>query len=181
VTTRDRIKAEAMRLFVEHGIDAVSVRDIAAAVGMKASNLYAHFPAKAALIQELFAEGYQAYASVLAETGGQTCIERLDAMVRRICALHDADITRFRFLLLTQHGTTLPRDTPGPVDEVQTLITQGMTSGEIPAGDAVLVTAMLVGVVIEAATFRLYGRLDRDMVAMADEIVAACRRIVGRN
>jgi hypothetical protein len=33
---KDRIKREAMRLFVEHGVDAVSMRDIADAVGMKA-------------------------------------------------------------------------------------------------------------------------------------------------
>ena len=41
--TRDRIKREAMRLFVAHGIDAVSMRDIADAVGLKAPSLYAHF------------------------------------------------------------------------------------------------------------------------------------------
>ena len=69
-STRERIKAQSMRLFVARGIDAVSVRDIAAAVGMKASNLYAHFPGKQALIQELFAEGFAAYGARLHAVAG---------------------------------------------------------------------------------------------------------------
>jgi AcrR family transcriptional regulator len=40
---RDRIKREAMRLFARHGVDAVSMRDIVVAAGMKAPSLYAHF------------------------------------------------------------------------------------------------------------------------------------------
>ena len=47
---RDLIGTEATRLFVEHGVDAVSVRDIATACDMQASNLYAHFRLKDALV-----------------------------------------------------------------------------------------------------------------------------------
>ncbi len=63
---RELIKAEAMRLFVQHGVDAVSVRDIAAACAMKASNLYAHFASSDALVAELFHEGYAEYGDILA-------------------------------------------------------------------------------------------------------------------
>ena len=55
---RELIKAQAMRLFVERGVDAVSVRDIAAACAMKPSNLYAHFASREALVAELFYDGY---------------------------------------------------------------------------------------------------------------------------
>ena len=57
---RDTIKAEAMRLCVARGVDAVSVRDIAAACAMKPSNLYAHFASRDALLRELFRDGYAA-------------------------------------------------------------------------------------------------------------------------
>ena len=50
---KERIKREAMRLFVEHGVDAVSMRDIADAVGMKAPSLYAHFRSREDLIGDL--------------------------------------------------------------------------------------------------------------------------------
>ena len=41
---KERIKREAMRLFVEHGVDAVSMRDIADSVGMKATEPVCAFP-----------------------------------------------------------------------------------------------------------------------------------------
>src|SRR5690606_42165344 len=54
-------------LFVARGVDAVSVRDIAAAAGCTPSSLYTHWPSLGALIEELFAEGYAAYGRALAE------------------------------------------------------------------------------------------------------------------
>jgi AcrR family transcriptional regulator len=174
--TRARIRAEAMRLFVERGVDAVSVRDIADAVGMNASNLYAHYRAKEALIGELFTEGYSEYGRLLAAVTGDDFHTRLAAMVRLICQLHDEDQVRFRFLLLTQHGglAYLPDGTEYPVEVVQRAVSAAMAAGEIPPGNAALITAMMVGVVIQAATFRLYGRLDTDLVAIADTLVTAC-------
>ena len=42
--TRQKILAKALELFSVHGYDAVSVGQIAAAVGIKAPSLYNHFP-----------------------------------------------------------------------------------------------------------------------------------------
>ena len=42
--TKQRIMEEALRLFSENGYDAVSVEQIAQAVGIKAPSLYNHFP-----------------------------------------------------------------------------------------------------------------------------------------
>src|SRR5579872_3547748 len=67
---RELIKAEAMRLFVERGVDAVSVRDIAGSCAMKPSNLYAHFAARDALVEELFHDGYAAYGEIMAAIVG---------------------------------------------------------------------------------------------------------------
>jgi AcrR family transcriptional regulator len=174
--TRARIRAEAMRLFVARGVDAVSVRDIADAVGMNASNLYAHYRAKEALIGELFAEGYAEYGRLLAAVGGDDFHTSLERMVRLICRLHDEDQVRFRFLLLTQHGglAYLPDGSQYPVEVVERAVRAAMATGEIPSGDAALITAMIVGVVIQAATFRLYGRLGRDLGDIADALVVAC-------
>jgi AcrR family transcriptional regulator len=44
--THERIYASAMRLFAEHGYDAVSVAQIAATAGVSVPTFYAHFPAK---------------------------------------------------------------------------------------------------------------------------------------
>lgn len=50
--SRDRIFDAAMRLFASSGYGAVSMRDIAAEVGMKAASIYNHFPSKEGLLDE---------------------------------------------------------------------------------------------------------------------------------
>ncbi len=42
------------------GIAAISLRELAAAVGMRAPSLYTYFPSKDAMYDEMFAEGYRA-------------------------------------------------------------------------------------------------------------------------
>ena len=178
--TRVRIKQQAMQLFAARGIDGVSVRDIADAVGMKPSNLYAHFRSREDLVEELFAEGYAAYGATLAEAlGGVPAAagfaQRLGIMVAVICRLHDTDTTRFRFLLLSQHAS-LPNLPAGntPIDLVQLAVTQAMATGQLPARDPALATAMIVGVVLQTATFHLYGRITQALTEMQDSLTAAC-------
>lgn len=182
VSTRDRIRTAATALFAERGLDAVSVRDIAAAVGMKPSNLYAHYPSRDALVAELFAEGYAEYGALLAETaaGPGPFAARLRAMVRLICRLHDEDTVRFRFLLLAQHGQLARIGTADetPVTILQREIEAALQRGEIPPGDPALLTAMVVGIPLQAATFHLYGRLQRPLGALAEEIAAACLAVL---
>lgn len=57
IGTRDSIKRAARRLFAEHGVEAVSVRDIIAAAGAKnGGSLNYYFGSKDALIEELLKE-----------------------------------------------------------------------------------------------------------------------------
>lgn len=46
VDTKQRIISESLRLFSENGYDAVSVAEIASAVGIKAPSLYKHYKSK---------------------------------------------------------------------------------------------------------------------------------------
>ena len=60
--TRKKILTKALKLFSQRGYDAVSVGDIAAAVGVKAPSLYNHFSGKRAIfdaIVEAAAEQYE--------------------------------------------------------------------------------------------------------------------------
>lgn len=51
--TRQRIIEEALHLFASNGYDAVSVSQIAQAVGIKAPSLYKHFPGKRAIFDAI--------------------------------------------------------------------------------------------------------------------------------
>lgn len=46
IDTKQRILSESLRLFSENGYDAVSVAEIASAVGIKAPSLYKHYKSK---------------------------------------------------------------------------------------------------------------------------------------
>lgn len=179
---KDRIKREAMRLFVAHGVDAVSMRDIADAVGLKAPSLYAHFRSREELITDLFRPSYAEYGQQLSQVvaANQGCIQQIRAMVRVICALHEQDKLLFNFLLLTQHASLgeVPADDRNPVEVICRCVAAGMQAGEIPGRDPNLIAGAIIGVVVQAATFHLYGRLPRGLAAYADEIAATCIRIV---
>jgi len=181
-TSKDRIKHEAMRLFVEHGVDAVSMRDIADAVGMKAPSLYAHFRSREDLIADLFYPGYAEYGRLLAEAAATQggFHQQLEAMIRVICALHARDELLFNFLLLTQHGflRQVPPTGHNPVEIICRHVAAAMQAGEIPAGNATLIAGAIIGVIVQAATFKLYGRLSQGLEELTDDIVALCRRIV---
>ncbi|MES2713262.1 MAG: helix-turn-helix domain-containing protein [Pseudomonadota bacterium] len=185
IPTKDRIRQAAVRLFAERGIDAVSQRDIAAGAGVQVSTLYAHWTGgRDQLIADLFVSGYADYARHLADAAAPHAAfaPALDAMVRAICRLHAEDEAMFAFLLLSQHRG-LDRvgggEAGNPVDVLQRRVERAIAAREIPAADAALVTAAIVGVLVQAATFRLYGRLTRDLPAMADELCLLCARTAG--
>ncbi len=179
---KERIKREAMRLFVAHGVDAVSMRDIADAVGMKAPSLYAHFRGRDELIGELFHASYAEYGRQLAEAaashGGFR--RQLEAMVRVVCLLHTEDELLFNFLLLTQHGflRDVPRTDHNPVEVICRSVAAAMAVGEIPAGNATLLAGASIGILVQPATFKLTGRRTRGLREMTDEIVELCLKVV---
>jgi AcrR family transcriptional regulator len=177
---RETIKAQAMRLFVERGVDAVSVRDIAAVCAMKPSNLYAHFASREALVAELFHEGYATYGGIMADIAvapGSFRV-RLERLVREICRLHDEDNVRFCFLVMTQHGFLhhVERTERNPVEVICRAVEAAMAEGEIPRREPELMAMAIIGLIVQPATGILYGRLAGGLADRADAIVAMCWR-----
>jgi hypothetical protein len=70
-------------------------------------------------------------------------------------------------------------DLPNPVDVLRDVMAAGMARGEIPAGDPDVAAALVLGMVLQVAVFRIYQRLDQSLVDLADQLVAACRRVLG--
>lgn len=60
-STKERILSESLRLFSEYGYNAVSMQQIAKAVGIKAPSLYNHFESKQAIFDEIAAETSKRY------------------------------------------------------------------------------------------------------------------------
>jgi AcrR family transcriptional regulator len=174
------IDSAALRLFVEKGVDGTSVRDVAAAAGVSEGALYRHYESKDALVWALFADSFVAFARKLdaLQEAAATTRAKLAAMIRGVCAFHDAEPLLFRFLLFVQHGQLekVTEDMPNPIDTIRNVVRAGIANGDIPAIDPELATAMCVGLVLQPATFAAYGRLNGPLLPHADRIAAAAWR-----
>ncbi len=114
MTTKDRILEEALNLFSQQGYEAISVEQIAAAVGIKAPSLYKHYKGKQDIFDAIFAEMKRRYdeqaekmqlhiANAAADTEKFASID-VDGLVKQLQAvvyysLHDDYVSRFRRLL----------------------------------------------------------------------------------
>lgn len=112
--TKQRILDKALELFSKEGYDAVSVGQIAAAVGIKAPSIYNHFPSKQAIFDAIVESTAAQYAR---ETGriaihvqdvaqdiplfSEVTEEALLEKVRQIFlySLHTENICRFRRMM----------------------------------------------------------------------------------
>jgi AcrR family transcriptional regulator len=179
--TRQKIERTAMSLFVAQGVSETTVRDIAAGAGIAEGALYRHYRGKDALIHALFQRHYAAFAGhldALQARRSQTR-DKLAAMIEECCRVFDEDPVLFRFLLLVQHHSLQRVEgKASPVEVVRGVLADGMARGEIPQGDPDLATAFVMGIIIQPATFKTYGRLPGPMRPLAARLAAACWHVL---
>ena len=135
---------------------------IAEAAGVSVGSLYRYYANKEDLVERLYADNYARLAQELERAQAQaiTAREKIATMVRFICGFFDQEWDLARFLLLEQHVRLKTyAGAANPVDIVYDVLAEGMHRGEIRQLDGVLATALVMGPVIQAATFRTYGRL----------------------
>ena len=182
--TRQRILEAAVSLFAERGIEATSMRDIAAAVGITEGAVYRHFTGKGELVGEIFATNYQALGAEMRKRsdGAATLRGKVAAMVRACCELYDANEAVFRVLLLSQHREIprLPQDATTPIGIVRDAIEQGIARQEIPTRDPRLLTAYFFGLLAKPAEIPLYGGSARSMSALSEDIGDAIWTVLAR-
>lgn len=179
--TRERIDQCAMTLFATKGITETTIRDIAESAGIAEGALYRHYSGKDELIVELFARHYAAFARRLDElqAGVAHSRDKIAAMVEECCRIFDEDPVLFRFLLLVQHHSLQRVEgRVSPVEVVRKVIENGMAKGEIRKDDAELGAALVMGIIIQPATFKTYGRLPGRMQRLAARLTAACWNVL---
>lgn len=83
LSTRDRLSAEAARLFAERGYHGTSINDLALALGIQKSSLYAYINGKADLLADIALAGAAAFHAALdALPDEATPRERLEMALR---------------------------------------------------------------------------------------------------
>ena len=94
---KEEILAIALKLFNEHGIDAVKTRDIAKAVGMRLGNLTYYFPTKNDIVFTLVKEAGKAIEEALARNGGNPPKNLLIIYYSQVETIFNTHL-KFRFL-----------------------------------------------------------------------------------
>jgi AcrR family transcriptional regulator len=170
---KSRIDAAALHLFAERGADATPMPMIAECAGVAVGSLYRYYANKDELVARLYADNYLRLAQELdrAQTQAATARDKVAAMVRFICGFFDREWDLARFLLLEQHVRLKTYSgAANPVDVVYGVLAEGMRRGEVRRLDGVLATALVMGPVIQAATFLTYGRLTAPLSNAAEDI-----------
>ena len=97
-----------------------------------------------------------------------------------LCALFEADRDLFAFLLLVQHGQIprVPAEMPTPVKVIAQVMTEARAAGEIDDLDPYLAASLVMGAVLQPATFKIYGRIEAPMTELAETLSEAAWRAV---
>ena len=165
--TKARLERAALTLFVARGVAETTTKEIAMAASVAEGTIYRYFPSKEQLALDLFLRHHQGLAEALAEAQrpAKGLRTKVEAIVRCYCEWADRDWTLFAYHLLNQHSFLIqvPDGMANPVTVVRDVISQAMKAGEIPKRNVDLAAASAIGVVMQAATYKVYGRFTGDL------------------
>jgi AcrR family transcriptional regulator len=140
--TVERIAAAARRLLDEEGIDAVTMRRVAEAVGITPMAIYRHFPDRAGLLNAVAGQGFEELAARLAAMRFSGSIEeRLTKMGKTYLdhALENPRLFELMFLKPREGARRYPRDFKAGRSPTANLMVEvlkeGMESGYFRADD----------------------------------------------
>ena len=167
-TTAPKVKAAALTLFSRHGYAAVSMRQIAAEVGVQAGALYTYTPDKQTL---LFSLMHDHITELLTEWGQFVCetdpLARLMGFVR--CHL-DYHLPRREAVFISymelrnlneENFATIENLRKSYEDRLEEIVQTGMTQGVFLVSDSKIATMAVIGLLKETSTwYRPDGRLS---------------------
>ena len=171
--TKAKIRKAALRLFAERGYNAVSMRDLADAVGMRQGGLYNHFEGKQALLSDLMETHMvallEALDTAMAGVGGTR--PRLEAFVRHHVA-HHLNYPDDVFLAYMEIRSLDPGNRARIValrnryeHMLRTILDDGSAEGLFAIGDAAVHARMLLAMMTGVTVWYCEnGRLTRDEV-----------------
>ena len=170
--TGPAVRAAALRLFARSGYAAVSMREIASDVGVRAGALYLYTPDKQTLLFDLLREHMDhLLTSWEAAKGGETPLERFETFVRFHIDYHldRSDEVFLSYMELRNLSPDNFRDIEALrrryEAELEAILSDGHASGDFRLPDVRVSTMALIAMLNGVLTwYREGGRLSRDRI-----------------
>lgn len=184
--TEAAIREAAATLIARRGFEAVSMRELAAEVGVQAAALYRYFPTKEDLLYTLLAEHMEALAAAWtsARPADGSARDRLAAYVGNhigfhVARRHSTHISNMELRSLShEHLTQILRLRAAYEKELRLILREGAENGEFTMDDlgltAMAIIQMLTGVIV---WFRPDDRLS--VTQVSDTYLRLTLRLVG--
>ena len=171
-STGPRVREAAMRLIAQHGYAAVSMRQIAAEVGVQAGALYLYTPDKQTLLFDLMRTHMEDLLATWAETPrGASPTDDLQAFTHFHIAqnLQRADAVFIAYMelrnLSPENFAVIEAMRRRYEDELGAILEAGDVSGEFSTPDVRLATMAVIAMLNGVNTwYREGGRLSRERV-----------------
>lgn len=170
--TGPRVRAAALRLFAREGFAAVSMRQIAAEVGVQAGALYLYTPDKQSLLFDLMQDHMRGVLEALdALPPRETALERLEQFtrfhIRHHAARADEVFVSYMELRNLEPGNfrVIEGLRRAYEDRLETILRDGMAEGVLDVPDTKLATLALIAMLTGVNTwYREGGRLSLQTV-----------------
>ncbi|CCD89404.1 putative transcriptional regulatory protein, TetR family [Bradyrhizobium sp. ORS 285] len=177
-TTMEAIRKAGLRLIFEHGYEAMSLRQLAAEVGIQPGSLYNHISTKQELLSQLIQDHINDLLSELelALQDKQGSVERLRAFVAFHVSYH---MTRKRevFIANSELRSLEPRNYEAVVAlrgayerRLADILTDGVAEGVFDVDDIQVATFAIIALLTGLCSwYRPGGRLTKDAIIAAHE------------
>jgi AcrR family transcriptional regulator len=176
--TMEAIRKAGLRLIFEHGYEAMSLRQLAAEVGIQAGSLYNHISTKQELLFDLIQDHINELLRQLDRVmeGKQDPDERLRAFVAFHVSYH---MTRKRevFIANSELRSLEPKNYEAIValrgayeQRLAAILAEGVEQGTFEVGDIQVATFAIIALLTGLCTwYRPGGRLTREAIVAAHE------------
>ncbi|MDO5527951.1 MAG: TetR/AcrR family transcriptional regulator [Paracoccus sp. (in: a-proteobacteria)] len=181
--TAAALRGAARTLFARHGFAAVSMRQIAAEIGVQVGTLYVYTSDKQALLFDLLHDHMEWLLEIWPDGGGSP-LERLDAFVRFhiVTGLDNADAVFLSYMelrsLSDENFARIAELRRRYEARLEQILIDGQESGAMNVADTRLATRALIAMMNGVTQwFRSEGRLDRERLIA--HYIALARGAVG--
>ncbi|MEL6791049.1 MAG: TetR/AcrR family transcriptional regulator [Pseudomonadota bacterium] len=166
-SSKARFERAALILFTERSIEQVTTKQIAAAAGLSEGLLYRYAKSKNELAADMFFSIHAQLGGLVRDIGVRTAPleDKVRDLVMAYAQCADDDWVLFSYHLLNTHrflGDDKSMD--NPVAATEGILQEALDDGELDkeklaGGNVTLLAAMVLGVVLQPALHKAFGRL----------------------